>query len=59
MNREDTNREFGDLVYDVWRRGGNPDAVDRDNFDYPPHNGSYDFWTDDYKLKYELRKQGR
>lgn len=20
----------GDVVYDVWRRGGNPDAVDRD-----------------------------
>ena len=26
-----TDREFfGDVIYDVWRAGGNPDAVDRD-----------------------------
>lgn len=26
----DEDSYFGDLIYEVWRRGGNPDNVDRD-----------------------------
>lgn len=26
----DKDAYFGDLIYEVWRQGGNPDAVDRD-----------------------------
>lgn len=27
----DRDRSFGDAVYETWRRGGNPDEVDRDS----------------------------
>jgi len=30
-DRSKLDDAFGDAVYEVWRRGGNPDAVDRDH----------------------------
>ena len=27
---EDREKYWGDVVYETWRRGGNPDVVDRD-----------------------------
>lgn len=27
----DDEKSFGDVVYEVWRRGGNPDLVNRDD----------------------------
>jgi hypothetical protein len=30
MSGSDDDDFFGDTIYEVWRRGGNPDNVDRD-----------------------------
>ena len=46
-------KEFGDLCYDVWMAGGNPDLVDRDSFE------EYDFLSDTGILRKELKKQNR
>jgi len=54
MSRND--KEFYDLVYDVWRAGGNPDSVDRDRFE-DKYEGSYDFISDTHVLQAELRRQ--
>jgi len=40
MSKEDDDR-FGDLVYDAWRRGRNPDAVSRDRYDDRRSQGFY------------------
>lgn len=32
---------FGDVVYDVWRMGGNPDAIDRDDVEDDRADGYY------------------
>ena len=56
MSRQD--KEFYDLVYDVWRSGGNPDAVDRDRFE-DTCDSHYDFLFDTHVLRSELRRQRR
>jgi hypothetical protein len=30
MRRQQEDDYFGDVIYEVWRRGGDPDCVDRD-----------------------------
>jgi hypothetical protein len=51
--REDERRYEGDVVYDVWRNGGNPDRVDiervREHFDRGDQS--------DYATRDELRRQ--
>jgi hypothetical protein len=32
---------FGDVVYEVWRGGGNPDAVSRDRVEAAEAGGAY------------------
>ena len=32
---------FGDVIYDVWRNGGDPDYVDRDDVDDCRYEGLY------------------
>lgn len=49
-NRDDY---FGDVVYEVWRSGGNPDAVDRDCTD----ECFYDRREPDECARDELRRQ--
>ncbi len=39
--RQEENDRFNDLVYDAWRAGRNPDAVDRDRYDYRLCQGYY------------------
>jgi len=51
-----SDKEFYDLVYDVWLAGGNPDAVSRDRFEYS-YDGQYDFVSDTQALKVELARQ--
>ena len=51
-----SDKEFYDLVYDVWMAGGNPDAVDRDRFE-DNYDGQYDFVSDTQVLRNELDRQ--
>ena len=51
-----SDKEFYDLVYDVWMSGGNPDAVGRDRFEHE-HDGEYDFVYDESVLNRELQRQ--
>ena len=37
--RKDEQEAFYDLVYDAWRSGKNPDAVNEDRFDYFLYQG--------------------
>ena len=51
-----SRREYeGDVTYDVWRAGGNPDAIDRDRVD--------DHWREgddvDIATRDEMRHQRR
>ena len=51
-----TRREYeGDVIYGVWRQGGNPDAIDRDRV--------MDHWDagdeEDSAVRDELRHQRR
>ena len=40
MRNHDERRKFeGDVIYEVWRSGGNPDAVDYNRLD--------DYWYDE------------
>lgn len=50
--REDRERYLGDVEYEVWRRGGNPDRVDRDRVD----EYYYDWQAEDAAF-HELRQQ--
>jgi len=50
------DKEFYDLVYDVWRAGGNPDAVTHDRFE-DVYDGQYDFVFDEQTLRAELQHQ--
>lgn len=51
MTRDD--RYFGDVVYEVWRRGGDSDAVDRDRLaDY-----EYDGYSADEAASAEMGRQ--
>ena len=38
---DDDDRRFHDLVYEAWRRGMNPDLVDKDAYDAATCNGYY------------------
>ena len=40
MNKEDRDR-FGDLVYDAWRFGKNPDRVSEDRYEDRRAQGYY------------------
>lgn len=35
-----SNKYFGDVIFDVWCRGGNPDLVDRDRVEVCEQNGA-------------------
>ena len=52
------SEDFYDLVYDVWRSGGNADAVEMDRFE-DMHGGEYDWISDEDKLRNELVYQRR
>lgn len=54
MTKRDERREYeADVVYDVWRSGGNPDRVDPDRMS----DAFYDrIPTDDF-VRSELRRQ--
>ena len=47
--------DFGDVLYEVWRRGGNVDAIDRDRVEEDLRCGDY---FDDVASA-ELRRQER
>ncbi len=57
MNRREREREFeGDVTYEVWRRGGDPDVVDFDRryYDIDPE------FDDPHEIAdVEIRRQGR
>jgi len=54
MSKRD--KEFYDLVYDVWQSGGNPDGVSRDRFE-DVYDSHYDFVSDIHILHSELKRQ--
>ena len=47
--------EQGDIIYDVWAQGGNPDEVDSDRVSDRLADG----WADDEMVNAELRQQRR
>lgn len=49
----DDDGYFGDVIYEVWRRGGNPDRVDADRVD----DYRYDGVDADSAASAELRRQ--
>lgn len=51
--REEERRYAGDVVYDVWRNGGNPDRVDLDRVQGHFDNGH----ESDHATRDELRHQ--
>ncbi len=53
-DRNEERRQYhGDVTYDVWRRGGNPDRVDYDRVDDAYYNGEQ---SEDAASR-EIRKQ--
>lgn len=40
-SREERLKYEGDVAYDVWRAGGNPDAIDLDRIDDHYYEGAY------------------
>ena len=48
MSRSEEEKRFGDLVYDAWRAGKNPDSVSRDRYDDRLAEGYY---PDEISLK--------
>ena len=53
--REEEEKYQGDVAYEVWRSGGNPDAVDRDRV-----AGYYwEGWEPEDAARSELRRQRR
>lgn len=52
MARDDDDY-FGDTIYEVWRRGGDVDAVDRDRVE----DCRYDDYTPEEAAAAELRRQ--
>lgn len=55
LKRKGRNDYYGDVAYEVWRRGGNPDAVDYDRLDDYRYAGLYS----DEAASRELRRQFR
>lgn len=53
--REKERRYRGDVLYDVWRAGGNPDAIDYDRVSDSYRRGL----DDDEAARVELRAQRR
>lgn len=49
----DDRKYFGDVLFEVWRHGGNPDAVDRDRVEESQRYGD---WPEEC-AHYELRRQ--
>jgi hypothetical protein len=47
------NKESGDVLYDIWARGGNPDMVSLDRID----DRFADGWAEDEIVNAELRRQ--
>jgi hypothetical protein len=54
--REQERKEYYDLVYDVYKSGGNPDAVDPERFEHD-YQGHYDFFHDQHIVRRELKIQ--
>ena len=52
---------FGDSIYDVWRRGGNPDRIDADRADDAQARGVpvEDFTTEELYRQRVLRRHPR
>ncbi len=48
-------KEEGDIIYDVWARGGNPDVVSLDRVTDRLADG----WAEDEIVNAELRRQRR
>lgn len=48
-----SDKYFGDVVYEVWRSGGNPDAVSRDRVEADESSGA---WAEETAAS-ELRLQ--
>lgn len=48
---------FGDTVYEVWRRGGNPDHVERDECAEDERCGCYPEETADRIIERGIRQQ--
>ena len=55
FRNDDRRRYEGDIIYDVWRNGGNPDAIGDDRMD----DAFYDRVPVDDFVKSELRRQRR
>ena len=51
--RDPDDERFGDLVYEAWRSGRNPDLVDRDRYDAARAAGTY---PDEITLRHVLPK---
>lgn len=54
--KKEENDRYGDLVYDAWRSGRNPDAVSRDRFDDRLADGYY---PDEISLEMVLPRRQR
>lgn len=50
---------FGDTVYEVWRSGGNPDHVDREECREDERYGSYPEETAERIVDRQIRQQRR
>lgn len=48
MGRREAEEEFGDLCYEAWRTGHDPNNVSRDDFDYMLSRG---FSPDEIRLR--------
>ena len=53
MSREDERKYRGDVDYEVWRSGGNTDAIDYDRVE----DHRWDGYTAEENAQYELRRQ--
>jgi len=40
-DKEERRKYYGDVEFEVWRRGGDPDAVDRDRLEDMRYEGLY------------------
>ncbi|MFA5385517.1 MAG: hypothetical protein WC364_12850 [Eubacteriales bacterium] len=61
-NNRDPNKErreyYGDVTYEIWRRGGNPDEIDYDRLDDYCYEGLYSAEAATLELRRQ-RSRGR
>jgi hypothetical protein len=56
-SREDVRKAFYDTVYEVWRRGGNSDAVDYENVSEAVYNGGLHHGVDEREIRRVTRRR--